>query len=147
MGGRPGPIVELFKKAVNGEAIPRIAKADESLDNWNYNEEMPLTKNVAIHGAVEISKGCGRNCQFCTPTMQHKIDVPLEKIMKEVALSTAQGSDHITLITEDLFLYGAKDAKFIPNREAVVKLCKSVADYPGVKSIQAAHMSLGSCLA
>ncbi len=142
MGGRPGPIVELFKKAVNGEPIPRIAKADESLDNWNYNEEMPITKQVAIHGAVEISKGCGRNCQFCTPTMQHKVDVPLEKIMKEVALSTAQGSDHITLITEDLFIYGATDKKFVPNREAVVKLVKSVADYPGVKSIQAAHMSL-----
>jgi len=142
MGGRPTPIVELFKKAINGEPIPRIAKADESLDNWNYNEEMPLTKNVAIHGAVEISKGCGRNCQFCTPTMQHKIDVPLEKIMKEVALSTAQGSDHITLITEDLFLYGATDKQFIPNREAIVKLVSSVAKHPGVKSIQAAHMSL-----
>ena len=142
MGGRPTPIVELFKKVINNEPIPRIAKADESLDNWNYNEEMPLTKNVAIHGAVEISKGCGRNCQFCTPTMQHKIDVPLEKIMKEVALSTAQGSDHITLITEDLFLYGTTDKKFIPNREAVVKLVSSVAKHPGVKSIQAAHMSL-----
>jgi radical SAM superfamily enzyme YgiQ (UPF0313 family) len=142
MGGRPKPIVDLFKKAINGEPIPRIAKADESLDNWNYNEEMPLCKNVAIHGAVEISKGCGRNCQFCTPTMQHKIDVPLEKIMKEVALSTAQGSDHITLITEDLFIYGSKDKTFIPNREAVVKLVSSVAKYPGVKSIQAAHMSL-----
>jgi radical SAM superfamily enzyme YgiQ (UPF0313 family) len=142
MGGRPGPIVELFKKAVNGEALPRLAKADESLDNWNYNDEMPLCKHVAIHGAVEISKGCGRNCQFCTPTLQHKIDVPLEKIMKEVTISTAQGSDHITLITEDLFLYGAKDPRFVPNRKAVVKLCKSVADHPGVKSIQAAHMSL-----
>ncbi len=142
MGGRPGPIVELFKKAVSGEPIPRIAKADESLDNWNYNLEMPLTTNVAIHGAVEISKGCGRNCQFCTPTMQHKIDVPIEKIMAEVALSTAQGSDHITLITEDLFLYGAKDKRFIPNREAVVNLCNKVAKHPGVKSIQAAHMSL-----
>ena len=142
MGGRPGPIVELFKKALNGEELPRIAKADESLDNWNYNQEMPLNKNVALHGAVEISKGCGRNCMFCTPTMQHKIDVPMDKIMKEVALSVAQGSDHITLITEDMFLYGAKDAKFVPNREAVVKLFKSVADYPGVRSIQAAHMSL-----
>jgi len=142
MGGRPGPIVELFKKAVNGESIPRIAKADESLNNWDYIKEMPLTQNVAIHGAVEISKGCGRNCQFCTPTMQHKIDMPLEKIMHEVALSAKQGSDHITLITEDLFLYGQKDPNFAPNSEAILKLCKSVADYPGVKSIQAAHMSL-----
>ena len=142
IGGRPGPIVELFKKAVHGEPIPHLAKADESLNNWDYNTEMPLTKNVAIHGAVEISKGCGRNCQFCTPTMQNKIDVPVEKVMKEVALSTAQGSDHITLITEDLFLYGASDKKFIPNRKAVVNLVKSVADHPGVKSIQASHISL-----
>ncbi|MFA7398297.1 MAG: radical SAM protein, partial [Candidatus Bathyarchaeia archaeon] len=142
MGGRPGPIVELFKKAVNDETLPRIAKADESLDNWNYNQEMPIITNVAIHGAVEISKGCGRNCQFCTPTMQHKIDIPLDRIMKEVALSVAQGSEHITLITEDLFLYGTKDPRFVANSEAVIKLCKTVADYPGVKSIQAAHMSL-----
>jgi radical SAM superfamily enzyme YgiQ (UPF0313 family) len=142
IGGRPEPIVEVFKKAVNGEAIPRIVKADESLINWDYNKIMPLTKHAAIHGSVEISKGCGRNCQFCTPTMQNKVDVPMEKIMQEVALTTAEGSDHITLVTEDLFLYGSKDKKFIPNKEAVVKLAKSVADYPGVKSIQASHMSL-----
>lgn len=142
LDGRPEPIVDVFKKAVNGEALPRIVKADESISNWDYNAIMPLTKHAAIHGSVEISKGCGRNCQFCTPTMQHKVDVPLEKIMKEVALTTAEGSDHITLVTEDLFLYGAKDKKFIPNKEAVVKLVKSVAEYPGVKSIQASHMSL-----
>jgi radical SAM superfamily enzyme YgiQ (UPF0313 family) len=142
IGGKPEPIAGIFKKAVNGEALPRIAKADESLSTWDYNVQMPLTKHSAIHGAVEISKGCGRNCQFCTPTMQNKVDVPLEKIMQEVALTTAEGCDHVALITEDLFLYGTKDKAFIPNKEAVVKLVKSVADYPGVKSIQASHMSL-----
>ncbi|MGD0449552.1 MAG: radical SAM protein [Candidatus Bathyarchaeia archaeon] len=142
LGGRPEPIVDIFKKAVNGEALPRIVKADESISNWDYNTIMPLTKHAGIHGAVEISKGCGRNCQFCTPTMQHKIDVPMEKIMKEVALTTAEGSNHITLVTEDLFLYGTKDKAFIPNKEAVVNLVRSVAKHPGVKSIQASHMSL-----
>ncbi len=142
LGGRPEPIVNVFKKAVNGEALPRIIKADESISNWDYNAKMPLSKHAAIHGAVEISKGCGRNCQFCTPTMQHKVDIPLEKIMQEVALTTADGCDHITLVTEDLFLYGSKDQKFVPNKEAIVKLVKSVANYPGVKSIQASHMSL-----
>jgi radical SAM superfamily enzyme YgiQ (UPF0313 family) len=141
MGGRPDPIVDVFKKLVNGESVPRIVHADESLRNWDYNT-MPLAKHAAIHGAVEISKGCGRNCQFCTPTMQSKVDVPLEKIMTEVEMTIREGSDHITLVTEDLFLYGAKSKTFIPNQDAVVKLVKSVADYPGVKSIQASHMSL-----
>ena len=142
LGGRPEPIVDIFKKAVNDKPLPRIVKADEAISNWDYNTLMPLTKHAGIHGAVEISKGCGRNCQFCTPTMQHKIDVPLNKVMHEVALTAAEGSTHITLVTEDLFLYGTKDRNFVPNREAVVKLVKSVSHHPGVKSIQASHMSL-----
>jgi radical SAM superfamily enzyme YgiQ (UPF0313 family) len=74
--------------------------------------------------------------------MQSKVDVPLDKIMSEVAMTTKEGSDHITLVTEDLFLYGTKAKDFVPNKKAVVELVKSVADYPGVKSIQVSHMSL-----
>jgi radical SAM superfamily enzyme YgiQ (UPF0313 family) len=141
MGGRPDAIFDVFNKLVNDEQVPRIVRADESLRSWDYSS-MPLIRHAAIHGAVEISKGCGRNCQFCTPTMQGKIDVPLEKIMAEVRTTTSEGSDHITLVTEDLFLYGAKSKTFIPNQKAVVKLVKSVAEFPGVRSIQASHMSL-----
>ena len=141
MGGRPNVIVDAFKKAVNGEPLPRLVHADESLANWDY-AAMPLSKHAAIHGAVEISKGCGRNCQFCTPTMQNKVDVPLERIMQEVAMTTREGTDHITLITEDVFLYGSKNKTFVPNKDAVVKLVKSVSDHPGVKSVQISHMSL-----
>ncbi|MGB9959820.1 MAG: B12-binding domain-containing radical SAM protein [Candidatus Bathyarchaeales archaeon] len=141
VGGRPDTIIEVFKKAVNGEPLPRVVSADESIHNWNYRT-MPLIKHAAIHGAVEISKGCGRKCQFCTPTMQSRVDVPLDHVLQEVSVTTSEGSDHITLVTEDLFLYGMKSKSFIPNKEAVVKLVKSVADHPGVKSIQVSHMSL-----
>ena len=141
IGGRPDTIVAAFKKAVNGERLPRVVRADEALPKWDY-ATMPLSKHAAIHGAVEISKGCGRNCQFCTPTIQNKVDVPLDRIMKEVEMTTREGSDHITLVTEDLFLYGSKGKSFIPNKDAVVGMVKSVADYPGVKSIQVSHMSL-----
>jgi radical SAM superfamily enzyme YgiQ (UPF0313 family) len=141
IGGRPDLTIEVFKKAVNGEALPRVVRADESSPNWDYTT-MPLTKHAAIHGAVEISKGCGRNCQFCTPTMQNKVDIPLNRVMEEVKTTVEEGSNRITLVTEDLFLYGAKNKQFIPNKEAVVKLVKGVANHPGVKSIQASHMSL-----
>ncbi|MCW4030869.1 MAG: B12-binding domain-containing radical SAM protein [Candidatus Bathyarchaeota archaeon] len=141
LGGRPDAIIDTFKKAVNNEPLPRLVQANESSTKWDYTT-MPLSKHAAIHGAVEISKGCGRNCQFCTPTMQNKVDVPLDHIMQEVAMTTREGSDHITLITEDLFLYGSKDKRFVPNKEAVVGMVKSVAEHPGVKSIQVSHISL-----
>jgi len=79
--------------------------------------------------------------------MQTKVDVPLDKIMREVEMTVREGSDHITLVTEDLFLYGAKSKTFVPNQDAVVKLVKTVADYPVVKSIQPSHMSLAPIVA
>jgi radical SAM superfamily enzyme YgiQ (UPF0313 family) len=131
-------VAELFKKAVDGEPLPRVIR----IENNPENEQVPTIRHAALHGCVEISRGCGRNCQFCTPTMQKKRDVPLEKIMKEVETTIREGSDHITLVTEDLFLYGARNKDFTPNKEAVLKLVKSVAAHPGVRSIQPSHMSL-----
>jgi radical SAM superfamily enzyme YgiQ (UPF0313 family) len=138
IGGNAETIIDVFDKAVNGEALPRLVRSGGKLEN----QSAPLIKHAAIHGGVEISRGCGRNCQFCTPTMQDKFDVPLDDIMKEVEVSVREGASRITLITEDLFLYGAKDKRFIPNKEAVMKLVTNVADCPGVKAIQPSHVSL-----
>jgi len=131
-------VAELFTKATNGESIPQVV-------HCNINpvpEEIPTIRHASIHGCVEISRGCGRNCQFCTPTTQTRRNIPLDKIMKEVKVNVKEGDGRITLATEDIFLYGAKDNGFIPNKEAVLGLLKKVASYPGVKAVQPAHMSL-----
>lgn len=138
IGGAAETIIDVFDKAVSGELLPKVVRPG----NGVKDRGMPLIRHAAIHGGVEISKGCGRNCQFCTPTTQDKCDVPLDKVMKEVETTIREGASRITLITEDLFLYGAKDKCFIPNKEAVLKLVRSIADYPGVKAIQPSHMSL-----
>jgi radical SAM superfamily enzyme YgiQ (UPF0313 family) len=131
-------VPEIFQKAVNGEPLPRVVHVKKSVEN----ESVPTIKHAAIHGCVEISRGCGRNCQFCTPTMQVKRDIPLERILKEVEITAREGGSKITLVTEDLFLYGLNDKRFIPNKEAVLKLVKSVAACSGVKAIQPSHTSL-----
>ena len=141
IGGRPETITKIFRKAVNNEKLSRIIRDDDLGSQWDY-KKMPACKHAAIHGTVEISKGCGRNCQFCTPTVQHKVDVSLEKIMQEVDMTVREGSEHITLVTEDLFLYGSKNDGFEPCKEAVINLIKSVANHSGVKQIQASHISL-----
>ena len=133
-------ILQVFRKAMANEPLPQRVRSPSKPD-----EQFPLIKHAAIHGAVEISKGCGRNCQFCTPTVLKKVDTPLQEIMKEVEITTnefKENGTNITLITEDLFLYGAKDANFVPNEEKVVKLVKSVAAFSNVKAIQPSHMSL-----
>jgi len=141
IGGNKEKILEVFSKAINGEPLQNVVYVGNG-QQASDGESAPLIRHAAIHGAVEISKGCGRNCQFCTPTMQSKVDMPLERIMKEIETTTMEGSSNITLVTEDLFLYGAKDKKFTPRKKTVLKLVKSVAEHPGVEGIQPSHISL-----
>jgi radical SAM superfamily enzyme YgiQ (UPF0313 family) len=138
IGGGVRAILNVFKKAINGESLPAVVRTENSLAEDN----VPLIRHAAIHGSVEISRGCGRNCQFCTPTIQKKADVPIERVMREVETNIRDGNSHVTLVTEDLFLYGAKERSFVPNKEAVLGLLRSVASFRGVKGIQPSHMSL-----
>ncbi|NLE03453.1 MAG: hypothetical protein GX638_01440, partial [Crenarchaeota archaeon] len=140
MGPGQEGIIEVFKKATKGDTLPQIVRSPMKID-----EEMPTIEHCAVHGEVEISKGCGRNCQFCTPTVQRKTDIPLDVILKEVEVTIKEANGkkvNITLITEDLFLYGSRDKTFIPNENAVLELVNSIASIPAVKGIQTSHMSL-----
>jgi len=138
IGEGESAIAELFRRAVNGESIPRTVRIKKGVES----ERVPTIKHAAIHGGIEISRGCGRNCQFCTPTMQMKRDISLEKIMAELEVTVREGCSRITLVTDDMFLYGSQGKSFIPNREAIVKMVKSVASHPGVKAVQPSHTSL-----
>ena len=62
--------------------------------------------------------------------------------MQEVEVNVREGAEMISLSAEDIFLYGAKNNGFVPNKEAVLKLLRKISSYPGVKAIQPAHMSL-----
>ena len=128
--------VDAARNILKGEKLPRDiygGKPDP--------EQIPLIERAGSYGMVECSRGCGRMCQFCTPTMRKRYFVPLETIMKEVKTNVKYGSEMIFIATEDIFLYKCRD-RFRPNKEALVKLYRTIADHPGVKYIQISHASL-----
>ncbi|UCH88389.1 MAG: B12-binding domain-containing radical SAM protein [Thermoplasmata archaeon] len=103
--------------------------------------KVPFIKGAATYGTVEITRGCGRGCQFCSPTMRRKHSFPIEHVMKEVATTVKCGCNMIFANSEDVFLYKSHKG-FKPNRPEIVKLFKSIADYPGVELIHLSHASL-----
>jgi len=128
--------VNIFKKVMNDEPLPKIIKTKKpSL------EKIPMIKKPALFGVVEITRGCGKGCQFCSPTMRKFYSFPLEKIKKEAELNARAGSKMVTFQTDDIFLYKHHE-RFVPNREAIVKLVNKIGEIEGVEYLQPAHAAL-----
>mgnify|MGYP000070605865 CR=1 FL=1 len=136
IGQAEGCIVDIFSKLIRGEPVEPVVYAD-----LPDPSTIPIIKKPSLYGTVEITRGCGRNCAFCSPTMRRRISFPLERIMKEVELNASHGTRMILLQTDDVFLYKVKP-RFIPNREAVSELIHRVGSVEGVELIQIAHAAL-----
>ncbi len=128
--------LEIFRKMMKGEPLPRVIHTEKPTC-----EEIPTIKNPALFGVTEITRGCGKGCQFCSPTMRMFYSFPLEKIKREAELNARTGSKMVTLQTDDLFLYKHRE-RFVPNREAIVELVNTIGKIEGVEYLQPAHASL-----
>ena len=128
--------VEIFKKVMNGESLPRTIKTEKPM-----LEKIPMIKKPALFGVVEITRGCGKGCHFCSPTMRTFYSFPMEKIKKEAELNARAGSKMVVLQTDDIFLYKHHE-RFVPNRKAVVELVNTIGKIEGVEYLQPAHAAL-----
>jgi radical SAM superfamily enzyme YgiQ (UPF0313 family) len=129
-------LVKIFTKMMKNEPVPSYF-----ISKKPNRKKIPLISHAACYGMVEITRGCGRGCQFCSPTNRTKYSVPLDFIMKEVKTNIDGGAKSIFTVTEDIFLYKSKP-RFLPNRKEIVKLYSSIASYPGVEHILLSHASL-----
>ncbi len=132
-------VVELFRKALNGEKLPKIVRGKST-----RVEDIPTIKKPSINGLIEISRGCGRGCKFCSETLKVRRDIPIDKIVEEAKVCVSE-TKNIILHAEDVLLYGCKDPKFIPNEEKVLKLFKAVRDVS--EHIGVSHCSLAAVVA
>jgi radical SAM superfamily enzyme YgiQ (UPF0313 family) len=126
-------VAPLFEAALRGEPLPRsVEGASPAM------KSIPHLRRRSTYGAVEITRGCGRGCQFCSVALRGGKSIPLEQIVANVRTQVAGGADSALLVTEDLFLYEA-GSHFQPNRPALKRLFESVAAVPGLNYIGLTH--------
>lgn len=126
-------VVDLFERAVRGESLPpRVEGRSPSM------ERIPTTLDRSTFGVVEITRGCGRGCQFCSIALRQGRSLPLEHILENVRVQVANGAETITITTEDLFLY-EQGPKFETNVPALKKMLRAITEVPGVKDIMLTH--------
>jgi len=127
----------LFNDALEGKPIaPRVFGSTVPVD------QIPLMKNATVNGNVEISRGCGRGCDFCSPNMRTVRHMPLERILEEVRINL-RSVDRITLHAEDVLRYKAKG--MVPDRTTVADLFEKVVAL--CDHVCLSHLALSSALA
>lgn len=95
-------------------------------------EKIPIIRTPS-RGLVEVSRGCGRGCRFCNPTLLAYRVIPLSKILREVAVNVKGGETRISLHSEDFFRYGSFSLE--PRRDKVIRLVEEVVRFPGVERV------------
>lgn len=133
--------LELFRKAVAGEPLPRTLEVKHP----NDPAQILFPDARTTFGVVEMTTGCGRRCKFCVPDLNPQISLPKEKIMEAVRANVRQGNKQISLATEDMFIWGQvhTDTPFyFPNREALLDLYGDIVSTPGVEQHVLSHCTI-----
>ena len=134
-------VFELFRKSIQGEALPRRLEVSHPDDP----ESILVPGRRTTFGVVEMTTGCGRRCRFCLPDLNPQIGLPKEKIMEAVRTNVRDGNKQISLATEDFFIWGQTRTDmpfYFPNREALLDLFADVANYPGVEQHILSHCTI-----
>jgi radical SAM superfamily enzyme YgiQ (UPF0313 family) len=92
MGEGEKTALKIFRMALYGEELSPVVETEPP-----DPEEIPCIVHPSIFGIVEVMRGCGRGCRFCSPTLRRRYSFPLEHILKEVKLNASNGTKMIGL--------------------------------------------------
>ncbi len=126
-------VLDLFQRAVRGEVLPRKVECHSP-----RLEQIPPIHHRSTFGVVEITRGCGRGCQFCSVALREGKSIPLDQIIHNVRTQVNEGADTILLTTEDIFLY-EQGPRFDTNVPALKRLLESVSAVDGVDYVMLTH--------
>ena len=103
-------------------------------------EAIPPILGPTVMGSVEISRGCGLGCDFCTLGREPMVHLPLETILSDVETNLSAGVTDAVLITEDVFRFGAR------GREAeagpLLALLARLRSLPRLRHVQTDHANI-----
>ena len=100
-GYAEGVVAALFRKLADDSDAPAFIQADTP-----PAADIPAIAGPTSMGVVEISRGCGKGCDFCTVASEPMLHLPEEAILADMRTNLAGGVDNIVLISEDFFRYG-----------------------------------------
>lgn len=137
LGYAEGNVAPVFSALLRGERLP------EHIEGQGVAAaEIPPIVGASTMGVVEISRGCGLGCAFCTIARTPIQHLPEATVLADAQTNVAHGVCDVCVISEDLLRYGARGAR--TNPAAVISLLESLRRIDGIRLIQTDHANIAS---
>ena len=134
-GYAEGNIAAIFRAIAGGESAPDVIEG-----KGVPGAGVPRIRGAATMGVVEISRGCGLGCAFCTIAREPMSHLPASAIIEDAKTNVAAGSASIAALSEDFFRYGATGMKVQP--QALISLLEQLREVDGLRLIQIDHANV-----
>jgi len=132
-----GNVGDVFAQMIKEDSLPPVIEGQ----NQGTESILPV-RGATVMGGVEISRGCGFGCQFCTLAREPMHHIPLDAILSDATTNLAAGVKNITLITEDAFRYGTRGQQAEP--EKLIALLEELRSLDGLSMIQTDHANIAT---
>ncbi|HUV38291.1 MAG TPA: radical SAM protein [Planctomycetota bacterium] len=134
-------VAAVFRRILEGDPVDPVVRCA-----WPPGAEIPSIRGATTMGLVEISRGCGLGCAFCTLAKIGMKHISPERILEDVEVNLAAGVRDLSLISEDLFRYGGPSpGKTRPAK--LLELLRTVRGRNDVRLIQTDHANVTSVAA
>jgi radical SAM superfamily enzyme YgiQ (UPF0313 family) len=99
-------------------------------------------KSPSVLGIVEISRGCGKGCKFCTMA-HHKMEhLPVELIKNDIEINVHSGQRSAVLASEDFFRYGSGPSR--PDVNTLFEMLEMLRSIEGLDFVQLDHANVST---
>ena len=130
---------ELFTEILNGRSVEKHICEKNSLV-----EKIQPIKRASTLGIIELSRGCGRGCKFCTMAGKKMEHLSPETIIADLETNVANGITSVVSGSEDFFRYGSTGLK--PDFDKLQSLLRQMQQVKYLSFMQIDHANVTSVM-